>query len=62
MENIKRAQLRMRNYPGHLIKCSVPAKAYASCVTRDFNVTQNACAKEFHEFKKCLREVAKNVH
>lgn len=61
MENIKRARQRLRNYPAQLAKCSVPAKAYAVCVTRDFNVTHLACAKEFNEFQQCLRAAAKHV-
>lgn len=62
MESVKRARTRLRSYPAHIAKCSIQAKAYAVCVTRDLNVTHNACAKEFADFKLCLREAAKNVH
>ncbi|XP_031626132.1 uncharacterized protein LOC116342593 [Contarinia nasturtii] len=59
MENIKRARQRLQNYPSLLAKCSASAALYATCVTRDLNVKQNICEKEFIEFKRCLNEAAK---
>lgn len=58
MENLKRARQRLQQYPTLIAKCSVSASAYAACVTRDLNVKQNICEKEFLEFKKCLKESA----
>lgn len=59
MENLKRARQRLQNYPTLLAKCSKSAAVYAACVTRDLNVKQNICEKEFIEFKQCLNEAAK---
>lgn len=62
MENIKKARARLRHYPVLITKCSVPAKAYAVCVTSDLkNVNQNACANEFNAFKQCMKDAAKNL-
>lgn len=61
MESVKKANTRLRNYPIILGKCSKYATVYATCVTRDLNIKQNACEKEFHEFKNCLQKVAKDM-
>lgn len=58
MESIKRARQRLQQYPTLITKCSVSASKYAACVTRDLNVKQNICEKEFLEFKQCLKEAA----
>lgn len=58
MENLKRARQRLQQYPALIAKCSVSASIYAACVTRDLNVKQNICEKEFFEFKLCLNEAA----
>lgn len=60
MENLKRARQRLQQYPTLIAKCSSSASKYAACVTRDLNVKQNICEKEFVEFKKCLTEAAKH--
>lgn len=60
MENLKRARQRLQQYPALIAKCSTSASKYAACVTRDLNVKQNVCEKEFAEFKKCLTEAAKS--
>lgn len=59
MESLKKARQRLQKYPASIAHCSEPAKKYAICVTRDFNVKQNACEKEFLEFKKCFRAAAR---
>jgi hypothetical protein len=59
MESVRKAKDRLSKYPLLVAKCSSSASVYAACVTRDFNVKQHACAKEFQEFKKCLMEQAK---
>lgn len=59
MENIKRVRQQLQNYPAFLAKCSTSASMYAVCVTRDLNVKQNICEKEFSELKKCMNEAAK---
>lgn len=59
MESVKRAKARLQSYPIIIAKCSASASKYATCVTRDLNVTYNLCENEFNEFKKCLIEVAK---
>lgn len=59
MENIKQARQRLQKYTILLAKCSTSASFYAACVTRDLNVKQNICEKEFFDFKKCLNEAAK---
>lgn len=59
MENIKRARQRLQKYSTFIAKCSHSASIYAACVTRDLNVKQNICEKEFVEFKNCLNEAAK---
>lgn len=61
MESVKKAHNRFRNYPVLLGKCTEPAKVYAACVTRDLNVKQSICEKEFTEFKKCLMKAAKHM-
>lgn len=58
MENLKRARQRLQQYPTLIAKCSASASKYAACVTRDLNVKQNICEKEFLEFKQCLKEAA----
>lgn len=61
MESVRKAKERLSKYPVLLAKCSVTAATYAACVTKDLNVKQNACDKEFQQFKKCLIEQAKNM-
>lgn len=56
MENLKRARQRLQQYPTLIAKCSASASTYAACVTRDLNVKQNICEKEFLAFKQCLKE------
>lgn len=58
MEIIKRARQKIQKYPKLVAQCSDSAKLYAACVTANFNVKQNACEKEFLEFKKCLAQAA----
>lgn len=62
MESVKKANVRLRNYPILLVKCSKSAKAYAECVTKDLNVNHKICEKEFIEFKQCLRKAAKDMN
>lgn len=59
MESVKRAKQRMKNYPTLITRCSVSASKYAACVTRNFNISHNACENEFNEFKKCVMDAAK---
>lgn len=59
MENLKKARQRLQQYPTLIAKCSAPATKYAICVTRDLNVKQNVCEKEFFEFKECLMKAQK---
>jgi hypothetical protein len=61
MESVRKAKDRLSKYPLLVAKCSTAAAAYASCVTRDLNVKQYACDKEFQQFKKCLMEQAKGM-
>lgn len=61
MESVRKAKDRFKKYPVLLAKCSTSASAYAACVTRDLNVKQHACEKEFQLFKKCLVEQAKAI-
>lgn len=61
MESVRKAKERLSKYPIVLAKCSISATAYAACVTKDLNVKQHACNKEFQEFKKCLIEQAKQL-
>ncbi|XP_037916242.1 uncharacterized protein LOC119654773 [Hermetia illucens] len=62
MESVKKAHQRFRNYPIILGKCSKAASTYAICVTRDFNVKQSTCEKEFLEFRNCLQQAAKKMN
>lgn len=59
MEAVRKAKDRLSKYPLLVAKCSSTATLYAACVTRDMNIKQQACDKEFREFKKCLVEQAK---
>lgn len=52
---------RLRSYPILLVKCSESASIYAACVTKDFNVRQNACEKEFQLFKDCIIKTASEM-
>ena len=61
MDAIRKVNSRLRNYPIILGKCSKTGTAYAECVTRDLNVKQNVCEKEFVEFKNCLQKAAKDM-
>lgn len=61
MESVKKAKNRLKNYPLLLAKCAESAAVYASCVTRDLNVKQHICDKEFREFNKCLQQAAKDL-
>lgn len=61
MEVIKRARQKIQKYPALVAQCSDSAKLYAACATADFNVKQNACEKEFLEFKKCLAQAAAKI-
>lgn len=61
MESVRRAKERFSKYPLLVAKCSKSSFAYAACVTKDLNVKQHACDKEFQEFKRCLMEQAKNM-
>lgn len=61
MESVRSAKQRIRNYPILFSKCTDKAAAYAACVTRDLNIKQHVCEKEFQEFKLCLQRAAKNL-
>ncbi|XP_055621806.1 NADH dehydrogenase [ubiquinone] 1 alpha subcomplex assembly factor 8 [Toxorhynchites rutilus septentrionalis] len=61
MESVKKANQRLKNYPALLAKCSVPAAAYAACVTTDLNVSHKMCEKEFQLFKECLQKAASEM-
>lgn len=61
MESVRKAKERLSKYPILLAKCSVSASTYAACVTKDINIKQHGCDKEFQEFRKCLVEQAKNM-
>lgn len=52
---------RLKSYPILLVKCSESAARYAACVTKDFNVRKDACAKEFLVFKECIRKTAQEM-
>lgn len=59
MENLKRTNVKLRDYSSLLAICSKPAALYAACVTADLSVKHNACENEFNEFKNCLKKIAK---
>ncbi|XP_058838209.1 uncharacterized protein LOC131693944 [Topomyia yanbarensis] len=61
MDSVKKANLRIRNYPILLGKCSVAAAAYATCVTTDLNVSHKMCEQEFQLFKQCLQKAASDM-
>ncbi|XP_017865743.1 PREDICTED: uncharacterized protein LOC108615624 [Drosophila arizonae] len=61
MESVRKANIRLRNYPLLLTKCSDKATLYAKCVSRDINVHQKVCETEFKEFLDCMRKTAKDL-
>lgn len=61
MESVRKANQRLRNYPLLMGKCADKAAVYAACVTRDLNVQQHVCDKEFQQFKDCLQKAAKEM-
>lgn len=61
MESIRKANIRIRNYPIVLAKCSNSAAVYAACVTQDLNIKHKICDKEFQAFKMCLQKVANEM-
>lgn len=58
---LRRRTQRLKSYPILLAKCSETASRYAACVTKDFNVRKDACAKEFQLFKDCIRKTAQEM-
>lgn len=58
MESVRRANVRLRQYPAHLAKCADSAAAYAACVTRDLNVEHKSCDAQFQTFKQCVQKAA----
>ncbi|KAL0810443.1 hypothetical protein ABMA28_010582 [Loxostege sticticalis] len=62
MESVSKARERFAKYPLIFAKCTKQATLYAKCVLhRDDSLKKDDCAKEFQEFKVCLKSAAKDM-
>lgn len=61
MESVRKANVRLRQYPILIAKCSESAAVYAACVTRDLNPSHKMCDKEFTEFRNCVQQAAQQM-
>lgn len=61
MDAVNKAKSRIRSYPRLIADCRNEGKIYATCIlSKQDDVQQNACLKEFQTFKTCLiRSAAK---
>ncbi len=61
MDPARRAQMRLKGFPQLVADCGLPAVEYAKCVLVQENLKQNACLKEFQQFKNCLHKAARRA-
>lgn len=55
MDAVIKAKARIRAYPRLLADCRNESKIYATCVlSKQDDVQQNACLKEFRNLRNCL--------